>query len=657
MNDHYTGAGGHNSRPLVRESREDLSFSVNREVFLSREIFEREQRSVFDRCWIYVGHASELRNPGDYKTRSVAGRPVIFCRGRDGRVHGLINSCRHRGAVVCREREGNARNFYCMYHGWTYNTDGTLRGVPDEESYPPSFDKSRMGLAHVPRLESYKDFYFANFDRDAVDLDTYLAGAKAYIDLVVDQSPSGRMEIISGVQEYDIKANWKLLVENSVDDYHLVATHATWLNYMRNSGVNMSPPKGSGLLLPTKGLGRDLGNGHLTTDNPNYRGRPVARWISVYGEDAKADIDAIRAELVARLGEARAARIADTNRNLAIFPNLVINDGSSVTVRNFTPVAPDLMHVTAWALGPVEETEAQRARRLHAFLTFYGPGGFATPDDVAALEFAQQGYASWREVHWNDLSRGMGKNEHTNTDEEHLRVFWRRWNELMEAHAPSTYPAPLAGRAIACGVAGSSPSPLVGEGRGGGSGRLGTEVPQSSTPTPDPSPQGGGGRAKAATVSRAEIEDFLFQEADLLDNWKLDEWLTLLTGDAAYYVPPNDKPDADHRFTLFTIADDIVRLRERVVRLKDPNCHAEYPPSRTRRLITNVRIVRVDGDTIAAAANFVVYRYRRGEPVREFVGHYRHKLRRVGGVLKIAERRAILDAHELGPMGSVSFIL
>ena len=109
-----------------------------------------------------------------------------------------------------------------------------------------------------------------------------------------------------------------------------------------------------------------------------------------------------------RLGEARAARVADTNRNLCIFPNLVINDGSSVTVRHFTPVAPDLMHVTAWALGPVEETEAQRARRLHAFLTFYGPGGFATPDDVAALELAQQGYAAWREVPWTDLSRGMG---------------------------------------------------------------------------------------------------------------------------------------------------------------------------------------------------------------------------------------------------------
>jgi phenylpropionate dioxygenase-like ring-hydroxylating dioxygenase large terminal subunit len=422
------------ARPLVIENRATPSFMVSREAFVSRDIFEREQRAVFDRCWVYLGHASEVKDPGDFRTRWVAGRPLIFCRDRGGQVRALINSCRHRGAVVCREREGNARTFYCMYHGWTYNADGSLRGVPDEASYPASFDKASKGLTPAPRLEAYKDFWFVNFDPGAVDLDTYLAGAKAYIDLVVDQSPSGRMEIISGVQEYDIKANWKLLVENSVDDYHLLATHATWLQYMRNSGVDMSPPKGSGLLLPTEGRGKDLGNGHLTTDNPNYRGRPVARWISVYGEDAKADIDAIRAELVGRLGEARAARIADTNRNLAIFPNLVINDGSSVTVRNFTPVAPDLMHVTAWALGPVEETEEQRARRLHAFLTFYGPGGFATPDDVAALENTQAGYASWREVPWNDLSRGMTKADdmQTNTDEGHLRVFWRRWGELME---------------------------------------------------------------------------------------------------------------------------------------------------------------------------------------------------------------------------------
>src|SRR5262249_27629124 len=166
MNDLRPVNGSLDRRPLVYESRETLSFAVNREVFVSRDIFEREQRAVFDRCWLYLGHASELSDAGDYKTRTVAGRPVIFCRDRDGQVRGLINSCRHGGAVVCREREGNARNFYCMYHGWTYNIDGSLRGVPDEASYPPGFDKASRGLAPVPQLEAYKDFYFVNFDRD-----------------------------------------------------------------------------------------------------------------------------------------------------------------------------------------------------------------------------------------------------------------------------------------------------------------------------------------------------------------------------------------------------------------------------------------------------------------------------------------------------------
>src|SRR6202163_5138213 len=127
----------------------------------------------------------------------------------------------------------------------------------------------------------------------------------------------------------------------------------------------------------------------------------------------------------------------------------------------------------------------------------------------------------------------------------------------------------------------------------------------------------------ASTVSRAEVEDLFYHEADLLDSWKLDSWLKLLTDDATYYVPPNDKPDADHRFTLFTIADDIVRLRERIIRLKDPNCHAEFPPSRTRRLISNVRVTGVEGDTISVTANFVIYRHRRRCQRQELVVRHR----------------------------------
>ena len=124
-----------------------------------------------------------------------------------------------------------------------------------------------------------------------------ISGApRTYIDLVVDQSPSGVMEIVPGTQEYDVGANWKLMVENSVDDYHLPSTHATWLNYMANSGVKIERPR-KGRVLPTKGLAVDLGNGHFTTDNVNFRGRPVAAWIPIYGEDAKPEMEEIRREL------------------------------------------------------------------------------------------------------------------------------------------------------------------------------------------------------------------------------------------------------------------------------------------------------------------------------------------------------------------------
>jgi p-cumate 2,3-dioxygenase beta subunit len=161
----------------------------------------------------------------------------------------------------------------------------------------------------------------------------------------------------------------------------------------------------------------------------------------------------------------------------------------------------------------------------------------------------------------------------------------------------------------------------------------------------------------ASQITRAQVEDFLYEEAALLDGWKLDEWLALLTEDAIYRVPPNDKPDNDARDTLFTIADDIHRIRARVTRLKDKNAHAEYPLSRTRRMIANVRVVDSNGGELKAESNFVVYRFRRDGDIREYVGRYRHGLRLVDGKLKITRREAIIDTMELGALGLVSFIL
>ncbi|MEQ1774523.1 MAG: aromatic-ring-hydroxylating dioxygenase subunit beta [Burkholderiales bacterium] len=160
-----------------------------------------------------------------------------------------------------------------------------------------------------------------------------------------------------------------------------------------------------------------------------------------------------------------------------------------------------------------------------------------------------------------------------------------------------------------------------------------------------------------ANMTRQQAEDFLYAEAALLDGWELDEWLALLTDDAVYRVPSNDKPISDPKDTLFTIADDIHRIRARVTRLKDKNAHAEFPPSRTRRMISNVRILAQDAHAIKIEANFIVHRFRRNESVRQYVGQYRYVLRVERGGFRIAVREAIIDAMELGSLSSVSFIL
>src|SRR5437762_10413254 len=150
--------------------------------------------------------------------------------------------------------------------------------------------------------------------------------------------------------------------------------------------------------------------------------------------------------------------------------------------------------------------------------------------------------------------------------------------------------------------------------------------------------------------TRQEVEDLLFNEAALLDEWRLDEWLELLTEDVIYQVPPTDVPEGDARNTLFIIADDAVRVRSRVKQLLGKTAWAENPHSRTRRMIGNVRVLGADGEQILVTANFIVHRMRY-ETVDTYVGRYAYKLVRSGSGLKIRERRAVLDNEALRPHG------
>ncbi|MGE0684872.1 MAG: aromatic ring-hydroxylating dioxygenase subunit alpha [Candidatus Binatia bacterium] len=409
---------------LVIDNQQDGLFRVNRQAFLSPEVLALEQQRIFEHCWIYAGHETEVPQSGDFCSRRVAGRPVILVRGDDGQVRVLLNTCTHRGAFVCRERAGNARSFQCPYHAWTFSIRGELIGVPGEDAYSPSFNRQEFALGTPPRVERYRGLVFINLDPKAESLVDYLAGAKEYIDLVCDQSEVG-MEIVQGAQLYSMRANWKLLVENSIDGYHGLPTHQRYMSFLGEiGGMDLST------VTRLRGVGKSLGNGHSVIEYEPPWGRLVARWAPYFGEEKKEQLAAVQQRLEERFGKEWAYRVAQTSRNLQIFPNLIINDIMAVTVRTFFPVAPDYMEVSAWALAPQEESAEDRALRLDNFLTFLGPGGFATPDDVEMLESCQKGFAN-REVMWSDISRGMNRAEPATTDELQMRAFWRRWHELI----------------------------------------------------------------------------------------------------------------------------------------------------------------------------------------------------------------------------------
>ena len=227
-----------------------------------------------------------------------------------------------------------------------------------------------------------------------------------------------------------MKANWKLLVENSLDGYHLVPTHQTYLDYITSLGTgdNTQP-----MANRIPGAARALGNGHCVIESAARHGRPIAHWHPLFGEDAREPMARVRERLVEKYGEDHAFRIANTSRNLIIYPNLVINDIMAITIRYFEPMAPDNMEVTAWHLVPRGEPDAMLANRLDSFLTFLGPGGFATPDDVEALESCQIGFRA-TENEWSDISRGMLRPAQS-VDELQMRGFWRQWHANMQGRS------------------------------------------------------------------------------------------------------------------------------------------------------------------------------------------------------------------------------
>ncbi|GAB2961528.1 aromatic ring-hydroxylating dioxygenase subunit alpha [Amycolatopsis acidiphila] len=410
--------------PFVIDNREDSLFQVHREVFTSPEIFERERELIFGPAWLYAGHESELPRRNDFRTRDVGGRPVIFTRDRHGEVRVLLNTCLHRGASLCRHPAGNAKIFTCFYHGWAYRNSGELVNVPSVEDYAGAPTDVYRTLP-APRVESYRGFYFVNFSGDAPDLRTWLGTSAYLLDLAVDQSEDG-IEILPGTHSYTLQANWKLLVENSVDGYHAKSVHHTYFEMMMELG--QTPPMlgdSDTNGVPPAGLGTEFGNGHATLMYPG-NGLPLAN------EAVTHNLAALRSRAVERFGESYATAVFDLARNTIFFPNFVLIDlNFGMILRTITPLGPDRTQVSSWQLTPRGLDEESLRYRIDNALTFWGPAGLATPDDVEALEQAQRGFGARREMPWSDISKGMGKARPAANDELQMRAWWRQWNAVM----------------------------------------------------------------------------------------------------------------------------------------------------------------------------------------------------------------------------------
>ncbi|MBM7599202.1 p-cumate 2,3-dioxygenase alpha subunit [Virgibacillus halotolerans] len=411
---------------IIRDNIEKSEFLVHRSVFADKEILARERAEIFNKCWLFIGHETEVPEKGDYRRKKVGGRNLLLVHGQDDVIRALYNTCPHRGALVCRENEGNARAFRCFYHAWSFKNDGELVGMPGKDGFPKDFNADgTKNMKAVNRFESYRGFMFVNFDEDAISLDEYLGNAKEYIDLVADQSESG-LETLGGIQEYSVRANWKLIAENSVDLYHGMPTHKTYFDIKQSQDADLKRVK-------LEGKGVQLDNGHGVMEYVAPWGRPIAQWTPIWDDNLKKDMEEIKEGLVERFGEERADRIANYNRNILIFPNLVINDIMAITARTFYPTSPGYMEVQGYSFAPKGEPDAHRKARNTNFLEFLGPGGFATPDDNEALELCQEAYNNNTEVQWNDISKGMSREGGAlATDELQMRSFWRQYNAVLQ---------------------------------------------------------------------------------------------------------------------------------------------------------------------------------------------------------------------------------
>ncbi|RKO20402.1 aromatic ring-hydroxylating dioxygenase subunit alpha [Pseudarthrobacter phenanthrenivorans] len=438
----------HRARNLV-----DLETGqISREVFFNQEIFDLEMQNLFPRAWLFVGHASQIPNPGDYFSSWMGSDPVLLTRDVDGEIYVLLNSCRHRGMRVCRYDEGNTMQFTCPYHAWSYSMDGSLVNVPGDlfgvphmkAAYSGKLDKQNWGLVRCPKVYNYKGLVFANWDENAEDFLDYVGDFHWWLDNLADafDGTPGDTEVFHGVLKWRIKSNWKFVSENFLGDtYHGASTHASVEAIGIGPGGRGKRRHGERQDQGGHSTGRmktSFRNGHGASDNLAYE--------IAYPEFVEPEMN----EYFDEAWATRKERLDAEGRRLGgrgpatMFPNMSFAAGFPRSILVAHPISPTETEVWRWFLTDKKAPEPVREWLRQYYMRYGGPAGMTEQDDMENWDYATQaskGVIAQRYPYnyqqglgteqLSELDRAVHSN-HAISGEVNARAFYRRWSEFVD---------------------------------------------------------------------------------------------------------------------------------------------------------------------------------------------------------------------------------
>ena len=413
---------------------------VHRDVYTDPDLFQLEMDRLWSRTWVYVGHDSQVAQPGDYITASIGAEPVLMVRQPDGGVRVMRNRCAHKGAKLVSDAAGNVGNFFrCPYHAWTYRLDGSLRGVPLKSAYANTgFDgcDAAGGLVAVAS-HSYRGFVFARLSREGPGFAEYFGGSLSSIDYLADRSPVGELEVVGGVLRYLHDSNWKMFVENLNDTMHPMVAHesaaGTAKRLWADKPADEPKPMAIEQLVPfAAGYGFfDKLGVRVFENGESYSG------VHFSIHSSYAAMPEYEAAMVARYGEERARDILGTVRhNTVYYPSLTIK-GAIQSIRVVRPVAVDKTVIESWTFRLKGAPEAMLHRTVTYNRLINSPLSVVGHDDQYCYRVIQEGLLAggneWVNLQrdWDPAETGPADLTVNGTSEISMRNQFRAWSRFM----------------------------------------------------------------------------------------------------------------------------------------------------------------------------------------------------------------------------------